>query len=172
LSISKIDLVILFYFCKLPAVLLSIQCLTNYNFVVHVPAVAIVTLIIDNRVLRFTLDKSVIISSWQNLERTCSVYPSHNWLLVKQSDKLEYRCKWFENMMVITANNNTIKDHMKLKRHQWGGTSLVTRGKLVHNIGKKGVDEAGLERWWLMEFVGKRNKSTRIISAYTPHQPT
>jgi hypothetical protein len=52
-----------------------------------------------------------------------------------------------ENMAVITANNKTIKDHMKLKRHQWGGTSLVTRGKLVHNIGKKGFYEAGLGRW-------------------------
>jgi hypothetical protein len=64
-----------------------------------------------------------------------------NWLLVKQSDKLEYRCKeWFENIAVVTANKKTVKDHMKLKRHQWGGTSLVARGKLVHNIGKQGVD--------------------------------
>jgi hypothetical protein len=48
-----------------------------------------------------------------------------NWLLVKQSDKLEYRCKeWFENTAVITANNKAIKDHMKQKRHQWGGHSL------------------------------------------------
>jgi hypothetical protein len=71
-----------------------------------------------------------------------------NRLLVKQSDKLEYRCKeWFENTAVITANNKTIKDHMKLKRHKWGGTALAARGKLVHNIGKKGVDEAGLGRW-------------------------
>jgi hypothetical protein len=45
-----------------------------------------------------------------------------NWLFVKQSDKLEYRCnEWFENTAVIAANNKTIKDHMKLKRHQWGG---------------------------------------------------
>jgi hypothetical protein len=44
-----------------------------------------------------------------------------NWLLVKQSDKLEYRCnEWLEDTEVITANNNTIKDHMKLKRHTWG----------------------------------------------------
>jgi hypothetical protein len=50
LSISKIGLVILFYFCKVPAVFLSIQCLINYNVVVHVPAVAVVPSIIDNRV--------------------------------------------------------------------------------------------------------------------------
>jgi hypothetical protein len=44
-----------------------------------------------------------------------------NWLLVKQSDKLEYRCKeWFKNTAVVTANNNTIKDHMTFERHQWG----------------------------------------------------
>jgi hypothetical protein len=43
-------LVILFYFCKVPAVLLSIQCLTNYNVVVHVLAVAVVPSIIDTRV--------------------------------------------------------------------------------------------------------------------------
>jgi hypothetical protein len=47
---SEIDLVILFYFCKVSAVVLSIQCLTNYNFVVHVAAVAVVPSIIDNRV--------------------------------------------------------------------------------------------------------------------------
>jgi hypothetical protein len=96
-----------------------------------------------------------------------------NWLLVKQSDKLEYRFKgWFENTAIITANNKTIKDHIKLKRHQWGGTALVARGKLIHNIGKKGVDETGLGRWCWMQFVSKNNKSTRIISAYAPHQPT
>jgi hypothetical protein len=95
-----------------------------------------------------------------------------NWLLVKQSDKLEYRCKdWFEKTMVITANKKTIKDHLKLKRRQWGGTALVARGKLVHNIGKKGVDEAGLGRWCWMKFVGNNSKSTRIIPAYAPHQP-
>jgi hypothetical protein len=82
-----------------------------------------------------------------------------NWLLVKQSDKLEYGCKeWFENTAVVTANNKTIKDHMKLKKHQWGGTSLVARVKLVHNIGKKGVDEAGLGRWCWLQFVSRNNK--------------
>jgi hypothetical protein len=50
--------------------------------------------------------------------------------------------------------------------------SLVTRGKLVHNIGNRGVDEAGLGRWCWMQFVGKNNKSTMIISVYAHHQPT
>jgi hypothetical protein len=50
LSISEIDLVILFYFCKVPTFVLSIQCLTNYNVVVHVAAVAVVPLIIESRV--------------------------------------------------------------------------------------------------------------------------
>jgi hypothetical protein len=40
----------LFYFCKVPAVLLLIPCLTNYNVVVRVRAVAAVPSIIDNRV--------------------------------------------------------------------------------------------------------------------------
>jgi hypothetical protein len=49
-----------------------------------------------------------------------------NWLLVKQSDKLEYRYnEWFDNTAVVTANKKTIKNHMKLKRHQGGrGHSL------------------------------------------------
>jgi hypothetical protein len=34
-------------------------------------------------------------------------------------------------------NNKTSKDHMKLKRHHWGGTALVARGKLIHNIEKE-----------------------------------
>jgi hypothetical protein len=39
-----------------------------------------------------------------------------NWLLVKQSDRLEYLCKeCFENTAVITANNKTIKYNIKLK---------------------------------------------------------
>jgi hypothetical protein len=97
-----------------------------------------------------------------------------NWLLVKQNDELEYRFKdWFENTAVITANNKTIKVHMKLKRHQWGGgISLVARGKLVHNIGKKGVDEMGLGQWSWIQFFGKNSKSTRIISDYALHQST
>jgi hypothetical protein len=52
-----------------------------------------------------------------------------------------------------------------------GGTTLVTRGKVVHNIGKQGVDETGLGRWCWMQFVGKNIKSARIISDYAPHQP-
>jgi hypothetical protein len=48
----------------------------------------------------------------------------------------------------------------------------VAKGKLVHNIGKKGVDEAGLGRWCWMQFVCKNRKSARIISDYAPHQPT
>jgi hypothetical protein len=65
-------------------------------------------------------------------------------------------------MAVITTNNKTIKDHMKLKRHQWGGKSLVERGKLVHNIGKKVVNETSLGRWCWMQFVGNNRKSPRI----------
>jgi hypothetical protein len=48
----------------------------------------------------------------------------------------------------------------------------VARCKLVHNSGNMGVDEEGLGRWCWMQFVGKNNKSTRIISLYVPHQPT
>jgi hypothetical protein len=47
----------------------------------------------------------------------------------------------------------------------------VARGKLVHDIGKKGVDERGLGRWLWMQFAGNNSKSTRIISDYAPHQP-
>jgi hypothetical protein len=53
-----------------------------------------------------------------------------------------------------------------------GGTALLARGKLVHNISKKGVDEMGLGWWRWMQFVGKNIKSTWIISVYAPHQPT
>jgi hypothetical protein len=48
----------------------------------------------------------------------------------------------------------------------------VARCKLVHNIGKKGVDETGPGRWCWILLVRKNSKSTRIISAYAPHQPT
>jgi hypothetical protein len=51
-----------------------------------------------------------------------------------------------------------------------GGTSLVAIGKLVHNIGQRGLGEEGLGRWCWMQSVGKNKKSTRIISAYTPRQ--
>jgi hypothetical protein len=61
---------------------------------------------------------------------------------------------------------------MKLKRHQWGGHSLSGKRQVVHNIGKKGVAEAGLVWWCWMQCVGKNNKYPRIISDYAPHQPT
>jgi hypothetical protein len=67
------------------------------------------------------------------------------------------------------------QDHQRSHETQetsMGGTALVARGKLVHNIGKKGVDETGLGRWFWMQFVGKNSKSTGIISEYAPHQPT
>jgi hypothetical protein len=53
-----------------------------------------------------------------------------------------------------------------------GGTALVARGKLLHNIGKQGVYETGLGRWCWIQFVGKNSKSTRVISAYSSRQPT
>jgi hypothetical protein len=62
-----------------------------------------------------------------------------NWLLLKQSDTLEYRCKdWFENMAVITSNNKTIKDHMKLKMHQWGGHILSGKMQVGTTYWKEG----------------------------------
>jgi hypothetical protein len=33
-------------------------------------------------------------------------------------------------MTVITENNKTIKNHMKLKRHHWGGHSLSGKRKV------------------------------------------
>jgi hypothetical protein len=60
---------------------------------------------------------------------------------------------------------------MKLKRHHWGGTALVARGKLIHSIEKMGVDDSGLGRWYWMQFMGKSGKSTMIISEGPLHQP-
>jgi hypothetical protein len=73
------------------------------------------------------------------------------------------------------GHNSKQQDHQRsydTQEASMGGTSLVAIGKLLHNIGKKGVDEAGLGRWCWMQFVGKNNKSIRIISAYALHQPT
>jgi hypothetical protein len=74
------------------------------------------------------------------------------------------------------GHNSKRQDHHRSYETQeasmGGGTALVARGKLVHNIGKKGIDEAGLGRWCWMQFVGKNNKYTMIISDYAPRQPT
>jgi hypothetical protein len=79
--------------------------------------------------------------------------------------------------MVLKHGGHNIKQQDDQKSYEsqeasMGGTALVARGKLVHNIGKKGVDEEGLGRWCWMQLVGKNNKFTRIISDYAPHQPT
>jgi hypothetical protein len=75
---------------------------------------------------------------------------------------------WVKRQTIFSAWHLSMWEH----RHQYGGTVVVVRGKLIHNIEKRGVNESGLGRWCWMQLMGKNGKSTRIISAYALHQPT
>jgi hypothetical protein len=91
---------------------------------------------------------------------------------VKMDGTLPFHSRdWFEASTAISVNNRNGKEQTN-KQHQWRGTSLITCGKVTHNVVKKGVDDSGLAPWCWMQFTGKNNKSTTIISAYAPHQQT
>ena len=51
---------------------------------------------------------------------------------------------------------------------QWGGTGVMSLGKLKHYSVGSGTDESGLGRWTWAQCQGKNNISLRVASIHQP----
>ena len=55
---------------------------------------------------------------------------------------------------------------------QWGGTGVISHGKLSHYTMAAGADTSGLGRWTWVRYWGKNNVSLRVVSIYQPSENT
>jgi exonuclease III len=53
-------------------------------------------------------------------------------------------------------------------RLQWGGTGIMTKGKLKHYVMGSGGDKTGLGRWTWARIGGKGGMVLRVASTYCP----
>ena len=51
---------------------------------------------------------------------------------------------------------------------QWGGTGVISMGKLKHYSMGSGTDKSGLGRWTWAQHRGKNNISLRVVSIHQP----
>ena len=66
---------------------------------------------------------------------------------------------------------NTTEEKELRQRCQYGGTAMMTLGRLSTFVIDSGTDFTGLGRWtWIL--VGSGDKRTRIVVAYQPSKPT
>ncbi len=86
------------------------------------------------------------------------------------SNKGDRFCNLFGNGLPsrgVCASN--INDG-KVKRDQWGGTCILSVGRISSFVTKVGVNTSGLGCWSWM-YVGGGGKQTRVMSAYQPCNP-
>ena len=95
-----------------------------------------------------------------------------NWSVVPYNDQLQQRLdQWFEP--------GSTKSFLSHNRHantnntgQWGGTGIMTRGKLRHYAMGAGSNKAKLGRWTWAKYRGKGGIVLRVVSIYRPCKNT
>ena len=88
-----------------------------------------------------------------------------NWNKLTNSNSLYNRVKvMWKEFRTITSHNTS----ESMGRCQRGGTCMFTVDQISHRMRKSGKDKRGLGRWTWMEFQGKGNYRTRVITAYRP----
>ena len=90
-----------------------------------------------------------------------------HWGKVKKKDNWYERTEsWFESRRLAVAYNTT--SGQLAKRGQYGGTITMARDDISHRAVQSGYDASGLGRWSWITFKGKRNCTTRVVTAYCP----
>ena len=89
-----------------------------------------------------------------------------NWALVGPNNQLWKRIKeGFEYPKVRVSCN---EHDVSLSKKQWGGTGIITQGKLSHYPLGAVADLTGLGRWTWARYQGKGNMALRVVSIYQP----
>ena len=91
-----------------------------------------------------------------------------NWSMVHRKQQLRARISpYFEpgsTRLRLGHNENDPTGSVR----QWGGTGVLTQGKLASYPFGSGVDESGLGRWTWSRVRGKGNITLRLVSIYQP----
>ena len=92
-----------------------------------------------------------------------------DWRFAKEDERFEHLFGRTTRTRHVTANNTTNRKEL-CQRNQYGGTAMMTFGRLSGFVLDRGKDETNLGRWcWIL--VGTKEKKTRIVVAYQPCQP-
>ena len=91
-----------------------------------------------------------------------------NWSLIPRKQQWAKRCqRYFEpNSMQAKFSNN--EHDITGDPKQWGGTGIISQGKLKHYSMGAGSDPSGLGRWTWALYRGKGKVRLRVVSIYQP----
>jgi hypothetical protein len=107
----------------------------------------------------------------QQMEVDVMCFPEVNvcWHKLTPRNRLEERTLgWFETMHRSVAYNYRDRE---AKRHQYGGTAILSINNAACRVMGSGRDATGLGRWTWTRFRGRNGITTRIICAYRPCIP-
>ena len=91
-----------------------------------------------------------------------------NWKNCRGKHSLAERMKTPAWEFVKTAK--AYNKHDIATRSQCGGTMMICRDQITHQMVGSGADEKGIGRWSWMLFKEEREKRTRIITVYQPNK--
>ena len=91
-----------------------------------------------------------------------------NWRHCSRESSFRERIdEWLDNSITKSKVNFNTHDRSNELR-QWGGTGIITHGKLSHYSAGAGADSTGLGRWTWVRYQGKHNVTLRVVSIYQP----
>ena len=96
---------------------------------------------------------------------TCLVETNLRWPDLHNKSTLNSRLRATYQEFQSATSYNKHENSGKLQR---GGTCVFATGQLSYRVHKRGSDSTGLGRWSWMQFSGRGNHRTRVISAYRP----
>ena len=95
-----------------------------------------------------------------------------NWALVDRKRQWIKRNKWNFEPDSVQAKFGFNEHDITREARQWGGTGVISQGKLKHYAMGAGVDKTGLGRWTWARYRGKGDVVFRVVSIYQPCRNT
>ena len=90
------------------------------------------------------------------------------WNEMRRKSQWSRRCAKYFEPSSMQARFGFNEHNPSGSPRQWGGTRVISLGKLKHCSMGSGTDESGLGRWTWAQYRGKNNISLRVVSIYQP----
>lgn len=95
-----------------------------------------------------------------------------NWSLCKRKDSFQERLnEWYEKGQSCSKMGWNVHD-ITGNLQQWGGTGILSQGKIKHFVAEGGTDKMELGRWTWSRYRGKGGIMFRAVSIYQPRENT
>ena len=91
-----------------------------------------------------------------------------NWSAVPRKHQWMERCKGYFEPGSIKASFGYNKHDITGSARQWGGTGVISIGKITYFSMGTGTDKKGLGRWTWARYRGKQGIVFRVVSFYQP----